>query len=295
MINTDRYLEAGVQRLPVYAELMRLHRPIGIFLLLWPMLWALWIAGDGQPQWRNVIIFVLGVIVMRSAGCVINDYADRNLDGQVSRTEGRPLVTGRAAPREALGLFAFLCLVAFGLVLQTNTFTILLSFGGVLLATVYPFMKRHTYLPQVFLGAAFAWAIPMAFAAEQEALPAHVWLLYAATLVWTVAYDTQYAMVDRADDLKAGIKSTAILFGDADRLMIGVLQALTLLCLVLLGNRLELTTPFYLGLGTAAALFVWQQYLIRNRAPAACFSAFLHNNWVGLAVFLGLFLHYLQI
>ncbi len=295
MINTDQYLEAAGRRLCVYAELMRLHRPIGIFLLLWPTLWALWIAGDGRPQWNNVVIFVLGVILMRSAGCVINDFADRNLDGQVARTVGRPLVTGRATFREALILFAVLCLLAFGLVLLTNPFTIALSFGGVALAALYPFMKRHTYLPQVFLGAAFAWAVPMAFAAEQQALPAEVWLIYTTTLVWTVAYDTEYAMVDRPDDLKAGIKSTAILFGEADRLMIGLLQGTTLLCLVLLGNRLEAGIPYYLGLVTAAGLFGWQQYLIRDRSGPGCFAAFLHNNWVGLAIFLGLFLHYLGV
>ncbi len=295
MIKTDPYFEAGLGRLRVYAELMRLHRPIGIFLLLWPTLWALWIAGYGAPHWKNVLIFVLGVVLMRSAGCVINDYADRNLDGHVARTVGRPLVTGRVSPREALVLFGVLCLLAFGLVLLTNPFTVALSFGGVALAALYPFMKRYTYLPQVFLGAAFAWAIPMAFAAERGELVPETWLLYATTLVWTVAYDTQYAMVDRPDDLKAGIRSTAILFGDADRFMIGVLQATTLFCLLMLGGRLEATAPYYLGLATAAGLFGWQHYLIRDRSGPGCFAAFLHNNWVGLAVFLGIFLHYLQV
>ena len=272
-------------RLPFYIQLMRLDKPIGIYLLLWPTLWALWIAGEGQPSIKNVIIFVLGVVVMRSAGCVINDYADRHVDGSVERTQLRPLAQKVVSEKQALGLFAGLCVIAFVLVLFTNLFTILLSLGGLLLASIYPFMKRYTHLPQVVLGAAFAWAVPMAF-------PDVVWLLYVATLAWTVAYDTQYAMVDRNDDLKIGVKSTAILFGDADKLIIGCLQGMTLLTFVLIGNKIEATWPYYISVLVCAALFAYHQYLIKHRERDACFKAFLHNHWVGASLFLGLIAHY---
>ncbi|MGM8225427.1 4-hydroxybenzoate octaprenyltransferase [Cellvibrio sp. ARAG 10.3] len=275
------------QRIRLYWQLMRMHKPIGALLLLWPTLWSLWLAADGVPRWDVLVIFVLGVFVMRSAGCVINDFADRKVDGHVKRTRERPLVSGQVSSGEAIALFIGLCLLAFGLVLLTNPLTIQLSVGGVLLAFCYPFMKRYTHLPQVVLGAAFAWAIPMAFAAQSGALGVEVWLLYTAVVLWTVVYDTFYAMVDRDDDLRIGVKSTAILFGEQDRLMTGVLQALTLYALVMVGSRFELGTFYYISLGVAAALFAYQQYLIRFRQREACFKAFMNNNWVGLAVFIG--------
>ena len=275
------------QRVRLYWQLMRMHKPIGALLLLWPTLWSLWLAADGVPRWDVLVIFVLGVFVMRSAGCVINDFADRKVDGHVKRTRERPLVSGQVSSGEAIALFVGLCLLAFGLVLLTNPLTIQLSVGGVLLAFCYPFMKRYTHLPQVVLGAAFAWAIPMAFAAQSGVLGVEVWLLYTAVVLWTVVYDTFYAMVDRDDDLRIGVKSTAILFGEQDRLMTGVLQALTLYALVMVGSRFELGTFYYISLGVAAALFAYQQYLIRFRQREACFKAFMNNNWVGLAIFIG--------
>ena len=276
-----------------YIQLMRLDRPIGTLLLLWPTLWAVWIAGDGSPSLKTVVIFTLGVIVMRAAGCVINDFADRNIDGHVKRTEGRPLATGALSGRQALMLFAGLAAVAFVLVLFLNTFTILLSLGALALAVLYPFMKRYTHLPQVVLGAAFSWAIPMAFAAETNSVPAIAWLLYTANLLWTVAYDTEYAMVDRDDDLKIGVKSTAILFGEMDRLMIGALQGMALFALWLLGRQLSFGDFWLAGLAVAAGLFVYQHWLMRERSRDGCFQAFLNNQWVGLAVFVGLLADYL--
>lgn len=281
-----------LRRLPDFIALTRLDRPIGIYLLLWPALWALWIAAEGQPSAKLIGIFVLGVILTRTGGCIINDYADRDFDGQVQRTANRPLATGRISGKEALlaaALTGLLCLV---LVLFTNTFTILLSVGGLLLACTYPYMKRHTYLPQMVLGAAFAWSIPMAFAAVSEDVPLIAWIIYLATLCWTMAYDTLYAMVDRDDDLKAGIKSTAILFGDADLMMVGLLDAMALLALVLLGNKLDLSFWYFLGLGVAVLLWSWQLWQCRSRERDACFKAFLHNHWAGAAIFAGLFLHY---
>ncbi len=275
------------QRVRLYWQLMRMHKPIGALLLLWPTLWSLWLAADGVPRWDVLVIFVLGVFVMRSAGCVINDFADRKVDGHVKRTRERPLVSGQVSGGEAIALFIGLCLLAFGLVLLTNPLTIQLSVGGVLLAFCYPFMKRYTHLPQVVLGAAFAWAIPMAFAAQSGALGVEVWLLYTAVVLWTVVYDTFYAMVDRDDDLRIGVKSTAILFGEHDRLMTGVLQALTLYALLMVGSRFELGTYYYVSLGVAALLFAYQQYLIRFRERDACFKAFMNNNWVGFAIFIG--------
>ena len=266
---------------------------MGTLLLLWPTLWAVWIAGNGSPSVRTVIIFTLGVIVMRAAGCVINDFADRNIDGHVKRTEGRPLATGALSGRQALMLFAGLAAVAFVLVLFLNTFTILLSLGALALAVLYPFMKRYTHLPQVVLGAAFSWAIPMAFAAETNSVPAIAWLLYTANLLWTVAYDTEYAMVDRDDDLKIGVKSTAILFGEMDRLMIGALQGMALFALWLLGRQLSFGDFWLAGLAVAAGLFVYQHWLMRERSRDGCFQAFLNNQWVGLAVFVGLLADYL--
>ncbi len=275
-----------------YALLMRLNRPIGILLLLWPTLWALWIAAGGIPPVKILVIFVLGVVLMRSAGCVINDFADRRFDPQVRRTRDRPIAAGRVTPREALILFAVLCLLAFGLVLMLDWLTIRLSLVAVVLAAVYPFMKRYTYLPQVVLGMAFGWAIPMAFSAVAGELPKVAWLLYVINVIWSVIYDTMYAMADREDDLAAGVKSTAILFGEADRLIIGILQGLMVIGLYLLGRDLAFGPIWWLTLLVVIGLFAWEQHLIRNRDPKRCFYAFLHNNWVGMAIFAGIFLTY---
>jgi 4-hydroxybenzoate polyprenyltransferase len=279
-------------RLWLYAQLIRFEKPIGFYLLLWPTLWALAIAGSGAPAPWILLVFVAGSFLMRSAGCAINDYADRDLDRQVARTRERPLTSGKISSREALAVFAALSLVAFALVLTLDRFTIQLSFVGIALAASYPFMKRVHYLPQVHLGAAFGWAVPMAFAAEAGALPKQAWLLYVATILWAVAYDTMYGMVDREDDLKAGMKSTAILFGDYDRLMVGLFQALFLLALLLIGLDLGMSGPYYLGLGAAALLLGYQQFLIADRAPAHCFIAFLNNHWVGALIFAGIMFHY---
>lgn len=275
-----------------FLQLMRMDKPIGIYLLLWPTLWALWIAAEGVPSLKNLLIFVTGVVLMRAAGCVINDYADRNFDGHVSRTKARPLASGKVTAREALILFAVLVALSFALVLLTNATTVWLSFGALGVAALYPFMKRYTYYPQVVLGTAFSWGMPMAFTAETGELPAAAWLLLLANVIWTVAYDTYYAMADREDDLKIGVKSTAILFGDADRVIIFGLQGLTLLCLLLAGARFELGLYFHLGLLVAAGCFAWEFYMTRQRDPMVCFRAFLHNHWAGLAIFLGIVLDY---
>ena len=279
-------------RLSLYWRLMRFDKPIGILLLLWPALWALWIAGQGRPKPLVLAVIVAGVVVMRAAGCVINDYADRDFDPHVARTRLRPIAAGLVAPREALGLFAALCLLAFGLVLLLNGFTILLSFGGAFLAASYPFMKRHTHLPQAYLGVAFGWAVPMSFAAQTNSIPPVAWALFLATVLWALIYDTMYAMVDRDDDLKIGVKSTAILFGEHDRHIIGGLQIVMLAILAGIGLRLGFSAPYYLGLAVAAGLFVHQQSLIRQRAKADCFKAFLNSHWFGAAVFAGLALQY---
>lgn len=276
-----------------FIHLMRLDKPVGIYLLLWPTLWALWVAAEGIPDFSVLVIFTLGVIFMRSAGCVINDFADRKVDGHVERTINRPLVTGAVTSKQALILFFTLLSASFILVLFTNTLTIQLSFAGAALAAIYPFMKRHTHLPQVFLGAAFSWAIPMAFAAQADALPKYIWLIYIANLSWTVAYDTMYAMVDRDDDIKIGVKSTAVLFGDADKLMIGILQGIAILCLFMLGSELALNAFYYLGLFIAIGLMAHQQWLIRARDREGSFAGFINSHWVGVAVWLGLILAYL--
>ncbi|HUT40095.1 MAG TPA: 4-hydroxybenzoate octaprenyltransferase [Gammaproteobacteria bacterium] len=279
-------------RLRDYLSLMRLDKPIGIFLLLWPALWALLVAAQGRPDTLIVVVFVLGVVLMRSAGCVINDYADRDYDRYVSRTSDRPLTSGRISPRAALVLFAVLCLLALGLVLLLNTLTLILSLGGVLLAVIYPFMKRVTHLPQVVLGAAFGWAVPMAFAAQSGTVPQLGWLMFTATVLWATVYDTMYAMVDRQDDIALGLKSTAILFGEADRMIIGILQVMVLVCLVMIGFQAKLGLIYYTGVAVGGALFVYQQRLIRFRERDDCFRAFLNNNWFGMAVFLGILLEY---
>lgn len=276
-----------------FVELMRLDKPIGIYLLLWPTAWALWIAGDGSPGIRLTLIFFSGVILMRSAGCAINDFADRHVDGFVERTKNRPLVSGKMRAWEALASAAVLVIIAFILVLQVNTLTVYWSMGALAIASIYPFMKRFTHLPQVVLGCAFAWSVPMAFSALQEKVPDEAWLIYLATVFWTIAYDTMYAMVDREDDLKVGIKSTAILFGEADKLMIGILQASALMSLLLLGNKLSLSFYFYFSLIIAAGFFAYQQFLIKNREKEMCFKAFKNNHWVGAIVFIGIATHYL--
>lgn len=272
-----------------YLLLMRLHKPIGIYLLLWPTLWSLWLATpELMPSIKNLLIFITGVILMRSAGCVINDFADRKIDGKVKRTRDRPLATGAVSSKEAIILFAVIAATAFLLVLMTNLLTIQLSIGGLVLAATYPFMKRYTYLPQVVLGAAFAWSVPMAFAAEAGKITQDAWLIYLAVVLWTVVYDTFYAMVDRDDDIKIGVKSTAILFGDQDRIITGMLQLLTLYILVTIGQHFSLNGVYYISLVLVAGLFAYQQWLIRFRDPAACFKAFLNNHWVGLFVFIGI-------
>ena len=280
-------------RLRDYISLVRLDKPVGIFLLLWPVLWALMVAGEGQPDAKVLLVFILGVILMRSAGCVINDYADRDIDLHVSRTQNRPLATGRVTTVEALVIFVILCATAFILVLQLNRLTILLSLGGLLLAGIYPFMKRVTHLPQVFLGAAFGWSVPMAFAAQLDTLPPIAWLMFTATLLWTIAYDTMYAMVDREDDIVLGVKSTAILFGDSDRQIIGIIQLMFLICLLMIGHQADLGPIYYCSVLLAAGLASYQQYLIRFREREGCFKAFLNNNWLGAVIFLGLLLDYM--
>ena len=280
-------------RLRDYISLMRLDKPIGIFLLLWPTLWALLVASDGRPDLDIVMIFTLGVIVMRSAGCVINDYADRDIDRHVSRTQNRPLTAGRLSTADAKRLFLLLCVAGLYLVLQLNRLTLLLSVVGVLLAATYPYMKRVTHLPQVYLGAAFGWSVPMAFAAQTSAVPPIAWLMFTATVLWATAYDTMYAMVDREDDRVLGVKSTAILFGESDRHIIGVLQTMLLLCLLMIGHQAGLGVYYYVGVMVAGGLAVYQQHLIRYREREGCFRAFLNNNWFGAVVFAGMLLDYM--
>lgn len=275
-------------RLENYIQLTRFDRPIGTFLLLWPTLWGLWLAADGWPDFDLLVIFSLGTLLMRSAGCVINDFADRKLDGHVKRTQNRPLAAGRVSTKEALTLFAALLLCSFLLVLMTNPLTIQLSFAGAALAVIYPFMKRFTNLPQFVLGAAFAWGIPMAWAAQTSTIAPTAWLMFAACLLWIVAYDTQYAMVDRDDDLKIGIKSTAILFGKYDNLIIQLLQVSTIGILAITGLLINTGVAYYLGLIGMAGVFLYQRNLTRNRDRDGCFKAFLSNHWAGLCVLAGI-------
>ncbi len=282
------------ERLARYSELVRLHRPIGTLLLLWPSLWALWIAAKGPPPLGITLIFILGVTLTRSAGCAINDFADRKIDGLVKRTSQRPLATGQVSPKEAVGVFVVLSLLAFGLVLMLNRQTIYMSFVAIVLVIIYPFMKRHTHLPQLILGMAFGWAVPMAFMAVTESIPRAAWLLYLATVIWALVYDTQYAMVDRDDDIRIGVKSTAILFGENDRLMIGLLQLAMLGILLMVGNKCELGLYYNLGVAAAAGFALYQQYLIRNRDREGSFNAFLNNNWFGASVFIGLIIDYMM-
>ena len=271
-----------------YLLLMRLDKPIGALLLLWPTLWALMLASNGKPSLGNFVIFCLGVFVMRSAGCVINDYADRHIDGKVKRTVQRPLADNRLSVQNAMCLLAGLLLLALILVLLTNWLTIQLALVAVLLAACYPFAKRHTHLPQVVLGAAFSWSIPMAFAAQTDSLPINVWLIFITNLMWVVIYDTYYAMVDRDDDLKLGVKSTAILFGELDTKVIGCLQVMMIFGLLAIKDKFELGTVYGLGVLVCAGLFAHQQWLTRTRSRQACFKAFMLNQWVGATVFLAI-------
>lgn len=279
---------AARARLGHYARLTRVDRPIGTYLLLWPTLWALWLAAGGVPDARVLVVFVLGVFLTRAAGCAINDYADRAIDTHVQRTAGRPLATGAITPREAITVAVVLLLVAFALVLTLNRLTVYLSFVALLLAAIYPFSKRFTHLPQVFLGVAFSWAVPMAFAAQTGNVPPLAWLVFTVNVIWTVAYDTIYAMADKPEDLEVGVKSSAILFGEWDRHMVAVLQAMTVIGLVLIGTRAGLGWIHYTGVALAVVLFAYQQFLIAARQPALCFRAFLNNAYVGLFVFTGL-------
>lgn len=281
------------ERLSRYWLLVRGDRPIGWLLLLWPTWWALWVASGGVPKVWTLVVFSAGVWLTRSAGCVINDYADRWLDGSVERTRHRPLATGAVSPREALVLFAVLMLLALALVCTTNLLTVLLSGVAALLAASYPYLKRYTHLPQVYLGMAFGWGIPMAFAAVQGTVPPVAWVLYVANIFWATAYDTWYAMVDRDDDIRLGAKSTAILFGDLDRAAIAVLYVLMLFALLLAGRQAELRWPYWSGLGVAALLVLYQFGITRRRDRPSCFRAFLHNHWVGMAIFAGIAAHYL--
>ena len=286
------WVELILEHYGKYGRLMRLHRPIGIWLLLWPTLWALWLAGNGAPDPKVFIVFVLGTIVMRSAGCIINDFADRNIDPHVRRTADRPLAAGDVAPGEALILFFGLMLVALGLVLTLNRLTLWLAIAGAVVAVIYPFTKRWLSAPQFVLGIAFSWGVPMAYAAELGAIPRIGWLLFVATIVWVVIYDTEYAMVDREDDLAVGVNSTGVLFGDMDRTAIAGMQVLFLIALALVGRNAELGVWYFGSLGLVLLLFLYQQFLIRDREPEGCFRAFLNNAWVGGCVFMGILLDY---
>ena len=286
-------MEAVRTRLREYLRLTRLDRPIGIYLVLWPMMWAIWIASSGHPDPLVLAVFLTGVVLMRSAGCAINDFADREIDPHVRRTNQRPLAAGTIRPVEALWVFAALSLISFALVLLMNRLTVLLSIPGVILAGTYPFTKRYTYLPQAYLGVAFGWAIPMAFAAQTGTVPQPAWLIFIATVIWALVYDTMYAMADREDDLKIGVKSSAILFGRFDRAMVGLFQVLVLAILVLAGLSFRMGPMYYAGLAAAAGFGLYQQYLIRDRDPARCFQAFLNNHYLGAAVFVGVVLDYL--
>ena len=275
-----------------YWLLARFDRPIGTLILLWPALWALWVASAGKPDITVLIVICLGVVLMRAAGCVINDYADREFDPHVARTQQRPIAAGRVTPKEALIVFVLLCLAAFALVWLLNIYTVLLSFVAAFLAASYPFMKRYTQLPQAYLGIAFGWAVPMAFSAQLNSIPAVAWVMYLAVVLWALVYDTMYAMVDKEDDLKIGIKSTAILFGDYDRTIMAILQMIILMLLMAVGQLQQLSWLYYSSVLIAAGFFAYQQRLIFHRDKEKCFKAFLNNNWFGLVIFVGLLFDY---
>jgi 4-hydroxybenzoate polyprenyltransferase len=286
-------LPRAIAKLGDYARLVRLDRPIGIWLLMWPTLWALWLSSAGRPNEQVFVVFVLGVVLMRSAGCAINDYADREFDPHVERTKTRPVAAGRITPNEAIGVYVALSLCALGLVLTLSTITVYYALAGGALAIVYPFLKRFFPLPQLWLGAAFSWSIPMAYAAQLGVVPRTAWLLFIAGVLWSAVYDTMYAMVDRDDDLKLGVKSAAILFGDADRAIIASMQAMVLVALWMVGNQAALGHWYTGALVVGGVLFAWQQWLIRRRERESCFRAFLNNHWFGLVVFVGIALDYL--
>ena len=290
---TPLHLAPGlIKQLQNYLQLMRLDKPIGIWLLLWPTLWALWLAGEGHPNPGVFVVFMLGVVIMRSAGCVLNDFADRNIDPYVERTRTRPIASGAVAPMEALTLSIALALIAIGLAAMLNRPAQILAVIGAGLTVMYPFIKRFVSIPQFILGAAFGWAVPMAFAAQTGETAQLAWLVFGTALIWAVIYDTFYAMVDREDDLKVGVKSTAILFGDADLFVIGGLQLLMITALVFIGNMAELGLWYYGSVAIAAILMAWHQWLTRDRQPAACFRVFLLNHYIGMIVFCGIVLHY---
>ena len=289
---TTHLKERVFDRIDQYWLLARFDRPIGILILLWPALWALWVASDGRPDFLVLIVICLGVVLMRAAGCVINDYADRDFDPHVERTKQRPIAAGKVTPREALIVFVVLCLCAFGLVLMLNRYTIMLSFIAAFLAASYPFMKRYTHLPQAYLGIAFGFAVPMSFSAQINSIPPVAWVMYLAVVLWALVYDTMYAMVDKDDDLKIGVKSTAILFGAYDRHIMAILQMIIIGLLLAVGQMKQLGWPYYAGLLVASGLSVYQQKLIFHREKAQCFKAFLNNNWFGVAVFAGLVMDY---
>lgn len=279
-------------KLQAYISLTRIDRPVGIYLVLWPALWALWFASEGLPELSLLVVFVLGAVLMRSAGCVINDYADRHFDGHVERTCMRPLATGVLSAKEALAFFAVLCLIAFAMVLTLNSLTVWLSLGAVALAALYPFMKRHTYWPQAFLGAAFAWAIPMAFAAVQNEVPWQLWPIFAATMVWSLIYDTAYAVTDKKDDLKVGIKSTAILFGDKLVYWTAFFQAIMLVLLVWIGGLFGMGTIYYLGLVITAVWFIYDLRRLAKDDEKIAFKVFIQNHWVGVIILLAIMFDY---
>ncbi len=278
--------------IPRYARLIRLDKPIGTLLLLWPTLWALWIANSGIPSMHLLLVFVLGVFFTRSAGCIINDCADRDIDRYVDRTRHRPITSGEVTVEQALGFMAVLLLLAFMLVLTANHLTVLLAFAGVLLAFIYPFMKRYTYVPQFFLGLAFSWGIPMAFAATTNTVPAIAWLLFLANIVWVLIYDTMYAMVDREDDIRIGVKSTAILFAEADTTIIGIMQCMFIVILLFIGQQLKLDMFYYSSLAFVVLFFIYQQFLLKDRTAGKCLQAFLSNNYLGMTLFLAIFVSY---
>jgi len=292
--NLIHYLQhtRGYKKAVLYFQLIRLDKPIGILLLLWPTLIALWIAAEGWPDPLVLFVFVMGVILMRSAGCAINDYADRHIDKKVERTKQRPLTSGKITEKEALAVFITLSLTAFALVLLMNELTIWMSIGGIILAVSYPFMKRYHYLPQVHLGAAFGWSAPMAYTAQANEITTIAWLIFLATILWATVYDTMYAMVDYDDDIKIGVKSTAILFGNQDKLILGIIQLLLIFNLLLIGHRADLSGFYYLGVTAASVFAAYQQYLIRDRRRELCFQAFINNNWFGLVLFAGVYLDY---
>ena len=289
---TSKLKQNVVSQLRNYSKLMRIDKPIGTWLLLWPTLWALWLAGKGHPDQGLFVIFVAGVFVMRSAGCVLNDYVDRKIDPYVERTRTRPIASGAVAPAEALILFIALSLIAIGLATMLNRPARMLAIVAAALTVAYPFIKRYVSIPQFVLGAAFGWAVPMAFAAQTGQVSQLAWLIFGTALIWTVIYDTYYAMVDREDDRKIGVKSTALLFGDVDLFVIAGLQVLMLAALVLIGLRAELGFWYYLSVAGAAGLMAYHQWLARERQPAGCFAAFLHNHNIGFVIFIGIVLHY---